>query len=49
MMQKRKGWIDEEGKLYIEFPIQEIMICSIAAKEKQSGYWKNWMNKRGWG
>ena len=21
----------------------------LAAKEKQSGYWKNWMNKRGWG
>ena len=22
---EEKGWIDEEGKLYIEFPIQEIM------------------------
>ena len=46
---EEKGWIDEEGKLYIEFPIQEIMNLLHAAKEKQSGYWKNWMNKKGLG
>ena len=42
---EEKGWIDEEGKLYIEFPIQEIMNLLHCSEEKQSGYWKNWMTK----
>ena len=33
---EEKGWIDEEGKLYIEFPIQEINESTPLQRKKSN-------------
>ena len=45
---EEKGWIDEEGKLYIEFPIQEIMNLLHCSERKAIRLLEELDDKRAW-